>query len=68
MKTQILEILLTSGEAAAVLEKSRDSVHHYEKNGVLPAAFKTKRGLRLFRREDVEKLKADREKRKARAK
>ena len=51
-----MEVLLTTGESGTELERSPDSVRRYEKEGLLPVAFKTRRGLRLFRASDVEKL------------
>ena len=54
------ELLLTAGETAVVLEKSPNSVWQYERGGILPAAFKTRRGVRLFRIADVDKFKRER--------
>jgi excisionase family DNA binding protein len=51
--------LMTSGEAARLLALSADMVRWLEREGRLPAQ-RTTNGLRLFRRSDVEALKAER--------
>ena len=51
--------LMTTGEAARALGLSADMVRLLERGGRLPAQ-RTTNGLRLFRREDVEKLAAER--------
>ena len=52
------EIVLTS-EAAYILEVAAATVHELERRGLL-AATRTAHGVRLFRREDVERLAAER--------
>ena len=54
------EVLLTVGDSAVDLKVSPDSVRRYEEIGILPAAFKTRNGLRLFRASDVERLRQQR--------
>jgi excisionase family DNA binding protein len=49
-----LELLLV-GDAAVILGLSPDMVRVLHRQGQLPA-FRTPRGLRLFRRSDVERL------------
>jgi excisionase family DNA binding protein len=49
------DIFLTVTEAAQILKRSGESVRNYERRGILPAS-KTARGIRLFRRSDVEAL------------
>lgn len=49
------EVLLAS-ECAQVIHKSVDTVRRYERSGLLPAAFKTRGGVRLFLARDVEAL------------
>jgi len=56
----LMEVVLTTGESGQELKVSPDSIRRYEKDGVLPVAFKTRRGLRLFRASDVEKLRRKR--------
>ena len=48
--------VLTTGEAAHILERSSEQVRRYERTGLLPA-LRTQRGYRLFLTEDVNKLK-----------
>ena len=52
--------LFTVGDVAADMRCSPDNVRRLEREGVLPAAVKTRRGIRLFRVSDVEKLKRER--------
>lgn len=54
-----LDPVLTT-EAARILEVAPETVRHWERIGRLPA-LKTERGVRLFNREDVLRLKAERE-------
>jgi len=51
--------LMTTGEAARVLDLSADMVRYLERTGRLPAQ-RTTNGVRLFRRGDVEQLAARR--------
>lgn len=53
------EELLTPSDAALVLRVSADTVRNLSDKGVLPAR-RTMTGRRLFRREDVERLAAER--------
>ena len=48
--------LLTTGDAARVLNRSVDRVRDYEREGKLRVAFKTRSGQRLFNASDVERL------------
>jgi DNA-binding transcriptional MerR regulator len=48
--------LLTSGESARLLDRSTERVRQLEYEGRLRAAARTARGMRLFRRSDVERL------------
>jgi len=57
------EVLLTPLDASRVLHVSADSVRYYSKQGMLPT-IKTVGGRHLFRRSDVDKLAAERAKRK----
>lgn len=50
-----MDQLLSTGDAARVLNRSVDRVRDYEREGLLPAQ-KTRGGQRLFRVEDVERL------------
>lgn len=52
--------LLLTGDVARILEVSPDTVRALERLGRLPA-LKTKRGVRLFDRRDVERLRLARE-------
>ncbi len=52
--------LLSVGDAAVILGLSPDMVRVFHRQGHLPA-FRTPRGLRLFRRCDVERLARERE-------
>jgi excisionase family DNA binding protein len=52
--------LLTTGDAARILGLDPATVRLYERTGRL-AAHRTRRGLRLFERADVERLAARRE-------
>jgi excisionase family DNA binding protein len=52
------EIFLTVTQAARILELSAESVRSYEKKGLLPA-LKTGKGMRLFRKQDVENFRSD---------
>ena len=56
---QMSEFVLT-GEAGEILELASTTVIHYEKTGKLPA-IRTARGVRLFKRSDVESFKAERQ-------
>jgi len=55
-----MEKLLTSGEAGRVLNLSAESIRAYERGGKLKA-FKTERGMRLFRESDIRAFAAQRE-------
>jgi DNA-binding transcriptional MerR regulator len=57
--------LAESGDASRILGVSATAVRQYEESGVLPAAAKTLRGCRLFRLEDIERLRIARAARKA---
>lgn len=46
---------LSTNDTAKILGKSRDTILYYERVRKL-AAIRTQGGIRLFRREDVEKL------------
>ena len=48
-------VLLLTTEAAQILKVSPETVRLWERNGRLPA-LKTSRGVRLFNRFDVERL------------
>lgn len=50
---------LSTGDAARRLGVAPDTVRLWERNGCLPA-MRTAGGIRLFRREDVEKVAAER--------
>jgi excisionase family DNA binding protein len=54
--------LITVGEAAKMLDLSADSVRRFEREGVL-AAIRVGKGQRLFTPSDIERLRAEREKR-----
>jgi len=47
--------ILTTSDAAKVLNRSVDCVRDYEREGKLPA-WKTRSGQRLFKASDVERL------------
>jgi predicted site-specific integrase-resolvase len=49
-------VFLEPADAAKVLDRTPATVRDYADSGRLPVAARTVRGLRLFRREDVEKL------------
>ncbi len=66
MKNPASNRLLTSGEAAKILNKSPGMVRVYEKDGKLTAQ-RTIGGLRLFRERDVVALKEEQSQRRARA-
>jgi DNA-binding transcriptional MerR regulator len=51
------DYVLTVADAARILDRSSDSVRAYERRGRLPAQ-RTAGGVRLFRLEDVERLRA----------
>lgn len=51
--------LLTTGQIAAETGKHRTTVDYWANTGKLPY-IKTETGIRLFRREDVDKLIAER--------
>ncbi len=50
-----MDKLLTTGDAARILNRSVDRIRSYEREGKLPAQ-RTKSGYRLFRARDVERL------------
>lgn len=50
-----MEELLTTSDAARILNRSVDRVRDYERDGTLPAQ-KTRSGQRLFKSVDVERL------------
>ena len=52
--------LLTTFDAARILDCTPDLVRHYNRIGVL-AAMKTIGGRRIFRRDDVERLRDERQ-------
>ena len=56
-----MEKLITTSEAAKVLDLSADSVRKFEREGIL-SAIKVGKGQRLFAKSEVEKLHAQREK------
>ncbi len=53
---ELEETLLTTGEAARILERSVERVRDYEREGKLPVQ-RTRSGQRLFKLSDVERLK-----------
>lgn len=53
--------LLTTSEAAKILDLSPDSVRQFERKGIL-SAVRVGKGQRLFRKAEVEKLHEQREK------
>ena len=53
--------LITTSEAAKILDLSPDSVRRLERSGALPA-IKVGKGHRLFEQAQVEKLRTEREK------
>jgi excisionase family DNA binding protein len=53
---------ITVGEAARILRVSEDTVRRYDAAGVLKAA-RTSSGVRIFDRRDVERVAADRDRR-----
>lgn len=52
--------LMTSSDAARILALSSDMVRLLARKGALPIAARTIRGVRLFRRADVERLARER--------
>lgn len=52
--------LITTSEAARILDLSPDSVRRLEREGALPA-IKVGKGHRLFEQSEVEKLRSERE-------
>lgn len=56
--------LIETHDAAQLLQLSRDGVHYLVRRGVLPLVGRTRRGVRLFSVEDVERV--ARERRRAR--
>jgi len=54
---------LTTAPAARELDVSPQTVIQWERKGILPAT-KTANGIRLFRRQDIERLKVTRAERK----
>lgn len=61
-----MEILLTAADAARILNVAAATVRQMENRGTLRAAQRTERGIRLFRRRDVEALAAKRKRQLAR--
>lgn len=61
-----LSPLVTTGEAAALLGVSRERVHQFLKNGRLKVDARDSYGRRLLRRSAVERLRAERDRAKAR--
>lgn len=57
--------VLTTGEAAKLLDLDPNTVRHLERTKQLPA-LRTPTGRRVFRRRDVERLVAARQRRKTR--
>lgn len=55
-------MLLTTSDAARLLNLAADTIRHLERSGRLPAV-KTHSGMRLFNREDVLRLREERAKR-----
>jgi excisionase family DNA binding protein len=53
--------VLTSGEAARLLEVDPATVRNYARSGRLPTIFRTGRGLHLFERAAVERLARERD-------
>jgi excisionase family DNA binding protein len=62
-KFQTGDEFLTTAPAAREIGVSAQTVIQWERDGKLPA-IKTATGMRLFRREDIERLKAQREEKK----
>ncbi len=60
MPDQSPDDLMTVADAGKILGVSADMVRLLERNGQL-RALRTTRGVRLFRRDDVERLAAERE-------
>lgn len=58
---------LTVSECAKRLDLSPDSIRRFERDGILPA-IRVGKGQRLFTAENVERLAADRERKKVRPK
>jgi len=54
-KEATINDLLTTGDAARVLNRSADRVRDYEREGRLPAQ-RTRSGQRLFNASDVDRL------------
>ena len=54
-----MEIFLMTSDASKILEVSADTVRLYERTGKL-AAIKTQSGVRLFKKQDVDRLARDR--------
>jgi excisionase family DNA binding protein len=50
-----MDTLMTTGDAARILNRSTEAVRMYERSGKLPA-LKTANGQRLFKEADVRKL------------
>jgi excisionase family DNA binding protein len=61
------EKLLTVSECAKRLDLSADSIRRFERNGILPAAIRVGKGQRLFAEDNVERLAADRERKRIEA-
>ncbi len=57
------EVLLEAGEAARRLGISREYLRQLSARGVLPIAFTTAAGTRIFRALEVERLRQERERR-----
>jgi excisionase family DNA binding protein len=58
---KIDEALLTTSQVARMIEMSQESVRVYNRSGLLPAT-RTAGGIRLFKREDVERFRTERQK------
>lgn len=56
------EALLQTSEVARIFEVTPETIRMWERIGTLPA-MKTARGVRLFRREDVDRVLRERQKR-----
>ncbi len=54
--TASIEERLTTGSAARVAGKAAETIRYWANTGRLPIAALTETGVRLFRREDVERV------------
>ena len=61
MKQQARNLILTT-EAAQLCSVAPETIRQWERDGILPA-LKTGRGVRLFDRDDVERIARNREQR-----